>query len=302
MAYRKRKGSAGGRAEGGDKGPSLHQRITQKIVDQLKQGTPPWVKPWSCQGLVGMPRNYVSGRPYSGINVLLTWLSAFEHGFKDTRYLTANQIAELGGSFKGQKATRIVFAKEHTRSPGTDDEETFFVSRLYNVFNVEQVTGVDMEPENPPLPFEARVPELEAFIAAQGVPITYGGDQAFYSPSLDAIITPHPGNFTSPEAYYAVVLHELAHASGHPSRLNRPKGERGSPAYALEELVAELTAAFLCAEFGLRECPHHAPYLGFYIELLESDPKAIFSASREASRATDFLNKQAAGPALAVAA
>lgn len=303
MAYRKRKGRSE-RRKGGKEGKtaSLHERITLKIVDQLKEGTPPWIKPWSCKGLVGMPRNYVSNRPYSGINVLLTWLSALEHSFKDTRWLTANQISELGGSFEGQKATRIVFAKEYTRKPDTDEEKTFFVHKLYNVFNAEQVTGVDLEPEDPPLPFEARVPELEAFIEAQGVPITFGGDRAFYSPFRDAIVTPHPGNFSTPEAFYAVVLHELAHASGHPNRLNRPKGERESPAYAFEELVAELSAAFLCSEFGLRECVHHAPYLGFYIELLENDPKAIFSASREASRTADFLRSQAADPAPAVAA
>lgn len=313
MAYRKRKGkgTSGRRVNSReDKGRTLHERITQKIVDQLKKGTPPWIKPWSCKGFIGMPRNYVSGRPYSGINVLLTWLSALEHGFKDTRWLTANQIMELGGSFKGESATRIVFAKEHTRKPGTDDqrkslrdeEETFFVQRLYNVFNAEQVSGVDLEPEDPPQLFETRIPEVEAFIEAQGIPLMHGGDQAFYSPSRDAIVTPHPGNFSSPEAYYAVVLHELAHASGHPKRLNRPKGERGSPAYATEELVAELSAAFLCAEFGLRACAHHAAYLGFWTLLLESDPRAIFSASREASKAADFLKAQATRQVMPVAA
>lgn len=295
MAYRKRHQA--------DKGPSLHERITQKIVAELKAGTPPWVKPWSCEARAGRPRNYVSNRPYSGINMLLIWLSALERGFTDTRWLTANQIRELGGSFKGQKATRIVFAREYTRKPDTDDEETFFVQKLYNVFNAEQVSGVNLRPEDPATPFEARIPELEAFIGEQGVPITHGGDRACYSPSRDAVATPHPGDFSSPEAYYAVVLHELAHASGHPNRLNRPQGERGTPAYAREELVAELAAAFLCAEFGLRECAHHAAYLGFWTELLENDPKAIFSASREASRAAAFLTAQAQRvPALAQAA
>ena len=304
MAYRKRKGRSEQR-EGGEEGEtaSLHERITRKIIEQLKEGTPPWVKPWSCKAWVGLPRNYVSDRPYSGINVLLVWLSALERGFTDTRWLTANQICELGGSFKGQKATRIVFAKEYTRKPNTDDEETFFVHKLYNVFNAQQVSGVDLRPEDPAPTFEARIPELEAFIEAQGVPITHGGDRAFYSPSRDAIVTPRPDDFSSPEAYYAVVLHELAHASGHPDRLNRPQGERGTPAYAREELVAELAAAFLCAEFGLHECAHHAAYLGFWTELLENDPKAIFSASREASRAAEFLTAQAKRvPALAEAA
>jgi len=294
MANRKRKNE--------EKGPSLHERITARIVEELKQGAPPWVKPWTCKGLVGMPRNYVSGRAYSGINVLLTWLSALEGGYQDSRWLTAKQVIELGGSFKGEKATRIVFAKEYTRNEGAEDEESFFVARLYNVFNVEQVSRVQLEPEDPPPPFEARIPAVEAFIAAQGVPVTHGGDRAFYSPSRDAIVTPHPGNFRSPEAYYAVVLHELAHASGHPSRLNRPTGEKGSPAYAYEELVAELTAAFVCAELGVPECSHHAPYIEAWIGLLEDNSKAIFNASREASAAVTFLKTQAMPGAVPAAA
>ncbi len=303
MAYRKRKGAGSRPKNETDKGPTLHERITQRIIDQLKAGTPPWVKPWSCDARVGMPRNYVSNRPYSGINVLLTWIAALEHGFKDTRYLTANQIIELGGSFKGEEATRIVFAKEHTRNPGEEGEETFFVQRLYNVFNAEQVSGAALEPEDPPLPFNARVPEVEAFIAAQGVPITHGGDRAFYSPSRDAIVVPHPGNFSSPEGYYAVVLHELAHASEHPSRLNCPGGPRDTPGYWFNEIRAELASAMLCAEFGLPECAHHAGYLGHYIELLEGDPKAIFTAARQASQAATFLSEQAQrAPTLAAAA
>ncbi len=293
----------GYRSKGKEKGPGLHERITQKIVDELKEGSVPWVKPWSGNSRVGLPRNYVSNRPYSGINVLLVWLSTLEHGFTDSRWLTANQIIELGGSFKGESATRIVFAKTCTRAPGTDDEETFFVSRLYNVFNAEQVSGVVLEPEESPPPFEARLAHAEAFIAAQGVPITHGGDRAFYMPSKDAISLPFPGSFAQPQDYYAVALHELAHASGHPRRLNRPKGAKGSPEYAAEELVAELTAAFLCAELGIPAALHHTGYIGYWVELLESDAKAIFSAAREASRAVAFLSAQAeSAPALAEAA
>ena len=286
-----------------EKGPSLHERITRQIIDELKEGSVPWVKPWDGNSRVGLSRNYVSGRPYSGINVLLTWLSALEHGFTDTRWLTAKQIIELGGSFKGESATRILFAKSYTRAAGTADEETFFVHKAYNVFNGSQVSGIVLEPEEPPPPFDARLEHAEAFIAAQGVPIIHGGDRAFYMPSKDAINLPFPGSFTPPESYYAVALHELAHASGHPRRLNRPKGSKGSSEYAFEELVAELTAAFLCAELGIPAALHHTGYIGTWVELLENDPKAIFSASREASRAAEFLSAQARSvPVLAEAA
>lgn len=275
--------------------PSLHERVTQKIVAQLKEGIPPWIKPWNCASASGMPRNYVSNRPYSGINVLLTWLSTLEGSFNDTRWLTANQIKELGGSFKGQSATRIVFAKQHTRNSGESNEESFFVQKLYNVFNVEQVSGVNLEPEEEPLPFTARIPELDAFIAAQGIPITHGGNKALYNLTRDAIILPHPGTFTSPEAYYAVALHELVHASGHPKRLARPMGKRESYEYFVEELVAELGAAMVCAEFGLM-CSHHAGYLAAWIELMESDARVIFSAAKEAGRAAEYLKAAATQP------
>ncbi len=295
MAYRKRHETK--------KSPSLHERITQKIVDELKEGSVPWIKPWSCTTLVGLPRNYISGRPYSGINVLLTWLSALEHGFTDTRWLTANQISELGGTFKGQTATRILFAKSYTRAAGTAEEETFFVHKGYNTFNVEQVGGVELEPEEPPPPFEARLEHAEAFIAAQGVPITHGGDKAFYTPAKDAINLPFPGSFAQPQDYYAVALHELAHASGHPRRLDRPKGAKGSSEYAFEELVAEISSAYVCAELGIPAALHHTGYIGYWVELLENDSKAIFGASREASRAATFLSAQAQNaPALAEAA
>lgn len=275
--------------------PSLHERVTHKIVAQLNEGTPPWVKPWSCSSASGMPRNYVSNRPYSGVNVLLTGLSTLEQGFSDTRWLTANQIKELGGSFRGQAATRIVFAKQHTRKPGTDEEETFFVHKLYNVFNAEQVSGIDLEPEQEPLPSTARIPELEAFIAAQGVPVTHSGDKAFYNLTRDAIVLPRPGAFTSAEAYYAVALHELIHATGHSRRLARPMGKRESYEYFVEELVAELGAAMVCAEFGLT-CSHHAGYLAAWIALMESDAKVIFRAAREASRAAEYLKAAATQP------
>ena len=278
---------------------TLHERVTQKLVAQLKAGTPPWVKPWNCASATGMPRNYVSNRPYSGINVLLTWLSALERRFNDPRWLTANQVIELGGSFKGQSATRIVFAKQHTRNFGKSNEESFFVQKLYNVFNVEQVSGVNLEPEQEPLRFTARMPELEAFIAAQGVPVTHWGNRAFYSLARDAIVLPPPGSFGSPEAYYAVALHELVHASGHPERLARRMGKRDTNEYFVEELVAELGAAMVCAEFGLT-CTHHAGYLASWIQLMESDAKIIFTAAKEASRAADYL-KATAGKPLPVA-
>ena len=290
MAYRKRK----------EEGSSLFERVTQKLVAELGRGHIPWSRPWRSDH-TGLPRNYVSNRPYSGVNVLLTWLSALEHGFSDTRWLTANQIMALGGSFRGERATRVVFAREIARAAGTVDEETYFVLKGYNVFNAEQVQGVLLEPESAPEPLAERLGHAESFIAAQGVAISHGGDRAYYAPARDAVQLPFPGTFSTREAYYAVALHELAHATAHPTRLDRPGGPRGSREYAFEELVAELAAAFMCAELGVGPVPHHAGYLQFYAQLLEDDPKAIFRAAREAGRAADFMRLRASGPPLQAA-
>ena len=280
---------------------TLHEGVTEKIVRELKTGTPPWVKPWHCSAMLGVPRNYVTNRAYTGINVLLTWLSTWDGGFRDTRWLTANQISQLGGTFRGQSATRIVFAKAHTRHPGTEKEETYYVQKLYNIFNAEQVSGIELESEEKLEPFANRTPALDAFIAAQGVPIKHGGDRAFYNLARDAVALPFPSSFVSAEAYYAVALHELVHATGHPNRLARKMGKQGSYEYFVEELIAELGAAFVCAEFGLT-CVHHAGYIGAWINLLEADAKVVFTAAREASRAADYLRATAAKKPLTAAA
>ncbi|MDQ3398670.1 MAG: zincin-like metallopeptidase domain-containing protein, partial [Deinococcota bacterium] len=279
-------------------------QVTERILEQLRLGVAPWVKPWSGNAAAGLPRNYVSGRPYSGVNVLLTWLSAALSGYSDSRWLTAKQIKELGGSFKGEKATRIVFAKSYTRKPGTDnepeggsqpEEDTFFVHKLFYVFNVQQVSGLELEPEEAPPPFEERIATVEAFIDAQGIAITHGGDRAFYSPSKDLIVLPHPGSYTEAGAYYATALHELAHATAHSSRLGRKTGRKGTTEYAVEELVAELTAAFLCAELGIPGQLQHAEYVGHWVRLLTDSERAIFEASKEATAAANYLRAKAAG-------
>ncbi len=275
--------------------PSVHKQVTERILEQLRLGVAPWVKPWSGNAAAGLPRNYVSGRPYSGVNVLLTWLSAALSGYSDSRWLTANQIKALGGSFKGERATRIVFAKQYIRKPDTDEEETFFVHKPYNLFNIQQVTGLEPLPEDAPPPFEARIATAEAFIGAQDVSIRHGGDRAFYSSSKDMIVLPHPGSYTEAGAYYATALHELAHATAHGSRLGRKTGTKGTKEYAAEELIAELTAAFLCAELGIPGNLQHAQYLNSWVQLLEDSERAIFEAAKAATAAASYLRAKAEG-------
>jgi antirestriction protein ArdC len=229
------------------------------------------------------------------VNVLLTWLSAALSGYSDSRWLTANQIKALGGSFKGERATRIVFAKQYIRKPDTDEEETFFVHKPYNLFNIQQVTGLEPLPEDAPPPLEERIAAAEVFIGAQGVSITHGGDRAFYSPGRDVIVLPHPGSYREAGAYYATALHELAHATGHSSRLGREMGRKGTKEYAREELVAELGAAFLCAELGIPGQLQHAEYLSHWVKLLEDSERAIFEAAKAATAVANYLRAKGAG-------
>lgn len=274
---------------------TLYDHITDGILADLRKGVAPWVKPWQA-GPVKGHRNFVSDRPYSGINVLLTWAAAGLNGWVDSRWLTPRQAMELGGSFKGEHTTWITFMKRIKRRDSTDsdpDSDTFYLLKGYRILNVEQVQGVEFGPDgDPPPPFNERIHELEAFIAGTGADITHGGNKAALQRLADRIVLPHPGAFESAEAYYGTALHELIHWTGQPGRLDRQFGERfGDQAYAFEELVAEIGSAFLAAQWGLQARLQHAEYIGHWTKVLEGDHRAIVTAASKAQKAVDFLNQ-----------
>lgn len=275
----------------------MYQRITDKMVAALEQGTPPWVAPW--QDHTAIPSNLLTGKPYRGINVLMLHLEALDQGYPDSRWLTLKQANELGGRIrKGEHGAPIVFftLKEiegEADTQGFDDpapKKVVPLLKSYIVFNASQV---DFLPERFQLgqkPAWQPIGEAEELLYLSGAKIRHGGNRAFYSPADDLIQMPPPAWFPEVERYYGVALHELTHWTGHPSRLDRPLGRRhGIDAYAFEELVAEMGAAFLCAHCGLPARMEHASYIDSWLDALRRDKRLIFVAAGAAQKAVDYV-------------
>ncbi len=283
----------------------LYAEVTNRIVAALEQGTAPWVCPWRRDGESGRPRNGASGHVYRGVNTILTGMA----GFASARWYTFNQAKRLGGRVRrGEKGTRVVYWKFiQAEAPSEDGEQEDHGRRVpllrsYTVFNAEQIEWPEASEHAPcvdDLDSGTRLDEHDAAVAlieATWADIRHGGDRACYSPSADMIRLPAPGRFQQPGDYYATALHELAHWTGHESRLARDlAGRFGSEAYAAEELVAELAAAFLCADLGIPGQLQHAEYIGSWIRVLRGDKRAIFTAARHAQEAADLLTGVAAG-------
>ena len=284
---------------------SLYQTVTDQIVSELQSGTAPWVRPWAVSGVNEMPYNASSGRRYSGTNVLLLWLHAAAKGYSRPAYVTFNQARQTGGSVrKGEKSIGVIFTSTFEKGEG-DDKRVVPFARTTPVFNIDQCDGLPEAWYGKPV---AKTPvEIDAafiaFVTATGAKIGHGGDRAFYSTAEDRIQMPFAEAFTGANQYQATLLHELGHWTGHDARLNRTFGKRfGDKAYAAEELVAELTAAFLCAHLGITGELRHSGYIENWIELLKDDPKAIFTAAAAASKAADHIRGYSDQPEEAVAA
>jgi antirestriction protein ArdC len=290
----------------------IHQKITDQIIAMLERGAGDFELPWhQPTGGLMRPINVASGRPYRGVNILAIWAAAQERGYVSGIWGSFRQWSEIGAQVrKGEKATFIVFYREHAAPDQSDGEQAEQRSRFFAkatpVFAAEQVDGY--QPELPPAhdPVTA-IADAEQFVTATGATIQHEGHRAFYRPSTDTICLPPRDAFTgtdtcSPtESYYATLLHELTHWTSHESRCYRQLGKRfGDDAYAMEELVAELGAAFLCADLGVSSAPRadHAAYLAHWLRTLKSDKRAIFTAASKASDAVAFLEGlQASGAA-----
>jgi antirestriction protein ArdC len=283
---------------------SLYDEVTRRIIAELEAGRFPWVQPWGrAEGTgptPGLPRNALTGRTYSGVNVLILWGAVIEQGFPSQGWLTFRQALEAGGNVrKGERGTTVVYAdrftpeaeKERAREAGEEARAIPFLKR-FTVFNVAQCEGLrpGLAPEPVPLPEREIVPVAEEVIAASGVDFRVGGTKAFYVPGADYVQVPPQPAFFEQVNYYRTALHELTHATGHPSRLARNQtGAFGSKDYAREELVAEMGAAFLCASLGIVPTVRHADYLAGWLDVLREDNRAIFRAAGQASKAADWL-------------
>ncbi|MGJ4906076.1 ArdC family protein [Bradyrhizobium sp. HKCCYLS2058] len=290
-------------ARAGESRASLYEEITSKIIGELEAGRVPWVRPWGTQAAkaqLALPRNGATGRAYSGINVLILWGAVIEHGLTGQSWLTFRQALSLGGHVrKGERGVSVVYAdrfvpsdeRQRAREVGEEAQAIPFLKR-FTVFNTDQCDGLpDDIATVPPLPPPGVMePVVETLIVNSGVDFRIGGDRAFYAPVEDFVQVPLPAAFFEPINWYRTALHELAHASGHASRLNRDlSGRFGSRKYAFEELIAEIAAAFSCAALGIVPTVRHADYLGFWLDVLREDSRAIVRAASQASRVADYL-------------
>lgn len=295
----------------------LYQEVTDKIIAALEQGTAPWLKPWdNVVPYGGMPCNAVSGRLYSGINILLLWLSAAEHGYTQRKWITAKAAIDAGGYVrKGEKATVAVnyrpFEREKTDKDGNpvfDDEgnpvmEQSASIKKHCLFNIEQCENLPREwyetietqeqlaDENQYAIFE----EIRLILKGMDLEVTVKpSNRAYYHPQFDHIVMPEMKQFSSPQKFHSVLLHEMTHATGHQKRLAREgiisgKAKFGNKVYAFEELVAEMGCAFLCSHLGFADVPQNAAYIDGWIKVLKEDKRAIFKASGKAREACQYM-------------
>lgn len=278
---------------------NLYETVTNTILQALDRGVIPWRKPWDS--IVSVPVNVVTNRPYRGVNLFLLAMSPYT----DHRWLTYKQAQERGGRVRpGEKSTLVVFWKRWEPKPDAekDEEQTRRQApllRYFNVFNAEQCEGLELadvyRPER--LAEHQRIERAELLV--EHMPnkptIREGGRAAWYRPADDLVNIPPLSMFSTSDAYYATLYHELAHATGNASRLNR-KGvtetiQFGSGEYSKEELVAELTSAFCCATIGLDNSliEDSASYISGWLKVLKDDPKAVVIAAAQAQRAADYI-------------
>jgi len=276
----------------------LYADVSARIVAELNTGAAPWIKPWSATPGANTPCNAATNRPYSGCNVVLLWM-AQAAGYRTPRFLTFKQALELGGNVrKGEHGTKVYFVKQlQVRDTGADNDAATRIvpmMREYTVFNVDQCDNlparVVVPGETKPRNADQRDATIDEFLTCSGATIREGVGEAYYRPGDDSISLPGFAAFKNAAQFYATAFHELGHWTGHKSRLDRDLRHRfGDKAYAAEELVAELCAAFLCAEFAIDGDLRHAGYIQNWIALLKADSRAFFTACSKAQAAADYL-------------
>jgi antirestriction protein ArdC len=283
----------------------VYSKVTDKIIADLERGNLTWLQPWQAghaAGQISKPLRAI-GKPYQGINVIMLWASAIEQGFDCPIWLTYKQAVELGGQVrKGEKGSLVVYAdtfkKLEANDKGEDIKTAIPFMKGYTVFNAQQIDSLPehfnarTEPQHSQ-PIET-IEQAERFFSSTKADIRHGGNQAFYSPDRDSVQMPEIQAFRNSESYYATLAHEMTHWTRHETRLNRDFGRKrfGDAGYAMEELVAEIGAAFLCADLGItpetRE--DHAAYVASWLKALKNDKRAIFTAASYAQRAVDHLH------------
>lgn len=285
----------------------IYALVTRRIIDALEKGVRPWACPWSREAggsRLGIPRRH-NGVPYRGVNALLLWLTAHEQGYRACTWTTFRQAEACGWRVRrGERGTTVVFSGSGaaTQSEAGDEDMEAASGRAYRflrgyvVFNLDQLEGVPAANDALAHGDAGPAPGDLALLDASGADVRHGGSRAFYAPGPDYIQMPDRHRFTDDVAYMGTLAHELVHWTGHPSRLGRDFGGRfGDRAYAVEELVAEIGAAFVCATQGVSPEPRedHAAYIAHWLDVLRADKRAVVSASAQAQRAADYIASMA---------
>jgi antirestriction protein ArdC len=284
---------------------SPYKLITDKIVSALEQGVAAWVKPWKSKGAVvaSMPMNFTTKTTYRGINTVMLYCACIDNGWDVPAFATFKQIKAAGGQVvKGAKGEHVYFMSKIEREPKTEEEAAKvnengkyeqFILKGYTVFNIAQTEGLEVNIEGMAKPSEIPADVLD-LCNVVGVKLAHGGDRAFYQPVTDKVTMPAPEAFETLSHYKATAFHEVGHATGHADRLNRTFGKKfGDQAYAYEELVAELSAAFLCMEFGVEGQLRHPEYIASWIKVLKDDDRAFYKAAADAQKALDWIRERA---------
>jgi antirestriction protein ArdC len=279
-----------------------YQQITDSIIAKLEAGVSPWAPGWAGARASRPLRS--CGEAYRGINVILLWMQAIEAGYSSPFWMTYKQAEELGGQVKkGSKGSRIVFFsafdKEVESADGSKETKSIPFLKTYCVFNAEQIEGLPARfyptaEESAKLPESERLQAVQDWAIATGATIKEEGARAFYRKSDDSVTMPEFSRFVSADAWASTLAHELTHWTGHGSRLNRDlSGRFGDASYAMEELIAEMGAAFALADLGVSAVPRddHASYLASWLAVLKADKRAIVTAAAAAGKAAEFLGQ-----------
>jgi antirestriction protein ArdC len=277
----------------------IRQQITSQIVEALTNGNlPPWRRPWSNDlNAPGLHTSLSTGNPYRGINQILLSVAASKRNFQSRWWGTFNQIKANGGYvLKGEKATKIILwkpiSRKRTNEDGQEVDDDFLVMREFHVFNAQQSSGLPQYQVGfapPKQDTGERYENADEVIEATSADIRYGGNEAFYRSSEDFIQVPYRHQFKTPEAFYETTFHELCHWTEHPTRLNWNRPDEG---YSMGELIAEIGSCFVMAELGLptsANMTNHAAYLQSWLKGMNGDPKFIFRAAAQASKAVEFV-------------
>lgn len=275
--------------------PDLYQAVTNSIIKALEEGVKPWVCPWKrVARMSGIPGNYSTNLPYSGMNIMLLWASASQHGFNDSRWMTYKQAQEKGAQVrKGAKGTTAFFYSMLEKEKDNGEMEQFMMCKTFTLFNVQQIDGLHLVAQDivttaatvfDPLPL------VEDLMKCSGAIISERGHAAYFRKQTDEIVLPERHLFKDAANFYATALHELTHWTGGKGRLDREmKGHFGSADYAYEELIAELGSAFLMADLGVVGEVQHESYIASWLKALKADKRFIFKAASAASKAHKYL-------------